>query len=49
MKNFFIKVYSENSNFLSRDIEFIATGLLVEKLSNRLSRPSTMKNQQVKS
>ncbi|MGZ5547718.1 MAG: hypothetical protein ACXWFZ_07180, partial [Nitrososphaeraceae archaeon] len=39
-ENFFIKVYSENSNFLSRDIEFIATGLLVEKLSNRLSRPS---------
>jgi hypothetical protein len=39
-ENFFIKVYSENSNFLSRDIEFIATGLLVEKLSNRLSRPA---------
>jgi hypothetical protein len=39
-ENFFIKVYSENSNFVSRDIEFIATGLLVEKLSNRLSRPS---------
>ena len=39
-EKFFIKVYSENSNFVSRDIEFIATGSLVEKLSNRLSRPS---------
>lgn len=40
-EKFFIRVFSENSKFLSRDIEFIATGLLVEKLSNRLSRPST--------
>jgi hypothetical protein len=40
-EKFFIRVLSENSKFLSRDIEFIATGLLVEKLSNRLSRPST--------
>jgi hypothetical protein len=40
-EKFFIRVYSENSNFLPRDIEFLATGLLVEKLSNRLSRPST--------
>lgn len=39
-EKFFIKVYSQNSNFVSRDIEFIATGSLVEKLSNRLSRPS---------
>ena len=39
-EKFFIKVYSENSNFVSRDIEFIATGSLVEKLSNRLSIPS---------
>lgn len=39
-EKFFIKVYSENSNFVSRDIEFVATGSLVEKLSNRLSRPS---------
>ncbi len=39
-EKFFIKVYSENSNFVSRDIEFIATGSLLEKLSNRLSRPS---------
>ncbi|MDW3631652.1 MAG: hypothetical protein QOK71_09465, partial [Nitrososphaeraceae archaeon] len=34
-------VFSENANFLPRDIEFIATGLLVEKLANRRSRPST--------
>ena len=39
-EKFFIKVYSENTNFVSRDIEFVATGSLVEKLSNRLSRPS---------
>jgi len=39
-EKFIIKVYSENSNFVSRDIEFIATGSLVEKLSNRSSRPS---------
>ena len=39
-EKFFIKVYSENSNFFSRDIEFIATGSLVEKLSNRFSIPS---------
>jgi hypothetical protein len=40
-EKFFIRVFSENANFLPRDIEFIATGLLVEKLANRLSRPST--------
>jgi hypothetical protein len=39
-EKFFIRVFSENANFLPRDIEFIATGLLVEKLANRLSRPS---------
>lgn len=40
-EKFFIRVFSENANFLPRDIEFIATGLLVEKLANRLSLPST--------
>lgn len=40
-EKFFIRVFSENANFLPRDIEFIATGLLVEKLANRLSIPST--------
>jgi adenylyl- and sulfurtransferase ThiI len=40
-EKFFIRVFSENANFLPRDIEFIATGLLVEKLANRRSRPST--------
>ena len=40
-EKFFIRVFSENQNFLPRDIEFIATGLLVEKLANKLSRPST--------
>ena len=40
-QKFFIRVFSENANFLPRDIEFIATGLLVEKLANRLSLPST--------
>jgi len=40
-EKFFIRVFSENENFLPRDIEFIATGLLVEKLANKLSRPST--------
>lgn len=40
-ETFFIRVFSENMNFLPRDIEFIATGLLVEKLANRRSRPST--------
>ena len=39
-EKFFIRVFSENANFLPRDIEFIATGLLVEKLANRRSRPS---------
>jgi len=40
-EKFFIRVFSENANFLPRDIEFIATGILVEKLTNKLSRPST--------
>jgi hypothetical protein len=40
-EKFFIRVISENANFLPRDIEFIATGLLVEKLASKLSRPST--------
>ena len=40
-QKFFIRVFSENANFLPRDIEFIATGLLVEKLASRLSIPST--------
>lgn len=40
-EKFFIRVFSENPNFLPRDIEFIATGLLVERLANTQSRPST--------
>ena len=40
-EKFFIRVISENPNFLPRDIEFIATGLLVERLANKQSRPST--------
>jgi hypothetical protein len=40
-EKFFIRVFSENANFLPRDIEFIATGILVEKLTNKISRPST--------
>ena len=46
-QRFFIKVFSENPNFIARDIEFIATGLLIEKLANKLSissnEPSTNK------
>ncbi len=36
----FIKVFSENPNFIARDIEFIATGLLIEKLASKSSIPS---------
>lgn len=39
-EGFFIKVFSENPNFIARDIEFIATGLLIEKLASKSSIPS---------
>ena len=39
-ERFFIKVFSENPNFIARDIEFIATGLLIEKLASKSSIPS---------
>jgi hypothetical protein len=39
-EEFFIKVFSENPNFIARDIEFIATGLLIEKLASKSSIPS---------
>jgi len=40
-KNHFkIKVFSENTNIISRDIEFIATGLILEKLKLKKSRSS---------
>ncbi|HJT84872.1 MAG TPA: hypothetical protein VJ697_10350 [Nitrososphaeraceae archaeon] len=39
-ENFYIKVFSENSNVVARDLEFVATGLLIEKLANKLSIPS---------
>ena len=40
-EKFYIKVYSENSNVVARDLEFVATGLLIEKLANKLSIPSS--------
>ena len=36
----FIKIFSENPNFVARDLEFIATGLLIEKLSSTSSIPT---------
>ena len=36
-EKFFIKVFSENPNFIARDIEFIATGRLIEKLASKSS------------
>ena len=48
-EKFFIKVYSENSNFVSRDIEFIATGSLVENYQIDYRDRQGMKNLQVKS
>lgn len=39
-EKFFIKVFSENPNFIARDLEFIATGLLIEKLASKSSIPS---------
>lgn len=40
-ENFYIKVFSENPNVVARDLEFVATGLLIEKLANKLSIPSS--------
>ena len=34
-QKFYIKVISDNPKFIARDLEFIATGLLIEKLSNK--------------
>jgi hypothetical protein len=39
-EKFFIKIFSENPNFVARDLEFIATGLLIDKLSSTSSLPS---------
>jgi hypothetical protein len=39
-EKFFIKIFSENPNFVARDLEFIATGLLIDKLSSTSSIPS---------
>jgi hypothetical protein len=35
-ENFYIKVFSENPNVVTRDLEFVATGLLIEKLANKM-------------
>ena len=39
-EKFYIKVLSDNPNFIARDLEFMATGLLIEKLANKSSIPS---------
>jgi hypothetical protein len=39
-EKFYIKVLSDNPNFIARDLEFMATGLLIEKLANKSSFPS---------
>ncbi|HYY71837.1 MAG TPA: hypothetical protein VE595_05445 [Nitrososphaeraceae archaeon] len=39
-EKFFIKIFSENPSFVARDLEFIATGLLIDKLSSTSSIPS---------
>ncbi len=39
-EKFYIKILSENPNFVARDLEFIATGLLIEKLASKSSIPS---------
>ena len=39
-EKFFIKIFSENPNFVARDLEFIATGLLIDKLTSTSSIPS---------
>jgi len=43
-EKFFIKVFSENPNFVARDLEFIASGLLIEKLASKSSIPSHNEN-----
>jgi hypothetical protein len=39
-EKFYIKILSDNPNFIARDLEFMATGLLIEKLANKSSIPS---------
>src|SRR5688572_16443702 len=39
-EKFYIKIFSENPNFVARDLEFIATGLLIERLASKSSIPS---------
>jgi hypothetical protein len=39
-EKFYIKIFSENPNFVARDLEFIATGMLIEKLASKSSVPS---------
>ena len=39
-EKFYIKVLSDNPNFIARDLEFMATGLLIEKLAHKSSIPS---------
>ncbi|MDF2737951.1 MAG: thiamine biosynthesis pyrophosphatase-like protein [Nitrososphaeraceae archaeon] len=39
-EKFYIKIFSENPNFVARDLEFIATGLLIERLASKSSLPS---------